>query len=735
MAPITFVILFIVLFFSSSYPSSHHEPKEWGITFSQKMAENLNLDWRQTYTATLADLHPDRLRLIAYWDKIEPQNGEYNFTDLDWQMTEAEKYNIPVTLTVGKKVPRWPECHVPPWAAGMNDNELQPFVHSYVTKVVERYKDSANLNLWQVENEPFIRFGDCPTLSKQWLKEEIALVRRLDPTHKILVTDGGAWGSWYTAAKTGDVFGTTLYTKVYRRGLGHTRPPFPAGYYRLKRDFMRWLTRKPNQEYLFTEIGLEPWGAKPIAAMTMNEQKKEHSLVEFRRTVRFAERTRYDVFYLWGAEWWYSMKLNGNPVYWNEAKQTMNNDVTIPSDFLWGAATSSHQVEGNTANDWTEWEKSNADRLAQGASKKLPEASPIWPEIQNQATDPNNYISGVASDQYNKFDDDFALAESLGMNAQRISLEWSRIEPQKGVFDEVELDHYRQVITSLKNHGQEPFVTLWHYTSPEWFSEAGGWENPEAIKFFANYAQKVAESLGAGVRYWQTINEPGVYSALAYLSGQRPPEKHSPIIYWQVYNRLAEAHKQAYTVMKAADTDAQIGIAQDAASFHAAKPWPHLIAAQKLATWYNNRFFLDRIKDYQDFIGINYYFDYPLGRNPDRNRSDIGWGLHPSGLRQVVKNVAQYHKPIYITENGLADRNDRYRGDYIKEMVGVLRELRREGYDIRGYFHWSLIDNFEWDKGFWPRFGLIEVDYPTQKRTIRPSGFIYKQQIESARNQ
>src|SRR3989344_4328519 len=219
-------------------------------------------------------------------------------------------------------------------------------------------------------------------------------------------------------------------------------------------------------------------------------------------------------------------------------------DLAPTKKFYWGASTSSHQVEGNTHNDWTEWERKNADRLAEGAHLKFGCLGKIWERVRVQAEHPENYLSGSACDHYRRFKDDFDMARSLGHNAHRFSLEWSRIEPEEGKFDEKEIEHYRDVIKALRERGMEPFVTLWHWTLPLWVRNQGGWENKKTIADFARYCEKIITSLH-GVKFWITINEPEMYAGQSYFMGIWPPQKKSIYSVIRVYNVLAKAHKMA----------------------------------------------------------------------------------------------------------------------------------------------------------------------------------------------
>lgn len=393
----------------------------------------------------------------------------------------------------------------------------------------------------------------------------------------------------------------------------------------------------------------------------------------------------------------------------------------FPEGFLWGSATSAHQVEGGNFNDWTEWEKVNAKRLAQQAEKMYAHWMPVWYDIKDQAQAPQNYISGRAGDHYNRYEEDFDIAKSLGHKAHRFSLEWSRIEPEEGKFDEKEIEHYRQVIKALRERGIEPFVSLWHWTLPVWLAQKGGFENRKISRYFRRYVDRVSRSL-ADVTFWITLNEPLIISSHAYLKGSWPPQQRSFLKYWRVINNLASAHQVAYEVIWRNCKNPQVGIAKNNIYFEG---W-----LAPLANWWWNQRFLNKISRYQDFICLNYYFHnrikgFKFNQNENKWLSDMGWEIYPEGIYHVLKNLRRYKKPIYITENGVADAGDIHREKFIKEHLRWVHKAIGEDVDVKGYFYWSLLDNFEWDKGFWPRFGLVEIDYKTFNRTLRPSARSY----------
>ena len=399
----------------------------------------------------------------------------------------------------------------------------------------------------------------------------------------------------------------------------------------------------------------------------------------------------------------------------------------FPEGFLWGAGTAAHQVEGGNVNNWSEWEKRNAKRLAkEGLSMKKVNwhaADKKQEEKDSEMFESKNYISGRACEHYQCFEEDFALAKLLNHNAYRFSIEWSRIEPKEEKIDEKEIEHYRQVLLALKKRGIEPFVVLYHWTLPVWFAEKGGWLNPKAPYYFDRFVKIISENLFDLVDFWITLNEPNVYASCSFLQGGFPPQEKNIFKYFKVLNNLAKAHKLAYHSLHLIDLDCQVGISKNNIYFEGG-----LLA--KFAHYFWNKYFLNKIKDRQDFIGLNYYFHnrikgFRFNQNENKEITDMGWEIYPKGIYYVLKDLKTYGKPIYITENGLADAKDAKREKFIKEHLFWIYKAIQDGVDARGYLHWSLLDNFEWDKGFWPRFGLVEMNYKTMERKIRPSAKIY----------
>lgn len=401
-----------------------------------------------------------------------------------------------------------------------------------------------------------------------------------------------------------------------------------------------------------------------------------------------------------------------------------------PKGFYFGASTSSHQVEGWNENDWTEWEKWNAYRLAK-ESKKYKRLS-NWNAIKTEAQNPENYISGIAADHWNRFEEDFELAKDIGLNAYRFSIEWSRVEPEKGKFDIEALEHYRKMISAMRAQGLEPFLTVWHWTLPLWLAEEGGAANKDFPKYIASYTSKLAQEFGNDVKFWITLNEPEIFARNSYLRGVWPPGKDNPFTYFKVLKNLVRAHREMHRAIRSGAPNAAIGYSPNITYFESAGgKWNDWLL--KKAEYYWNDWLINRVIKDMDFIGLNYYFhnrvNYWFNQNANEKISDMGWELYPRGLEKVLSKLAHYNKPIYITENGLADAEDVNRAWFIRESLSAIKSALKKGVDVRGYFHWSLLDNFEWDKGFWPKFGLIEVNRKTMKRTMRPSAEVYKQLI------
>lgn len=393
--------------------------------------------------------------------------------------------------------------------------------------------------------------------------------------------------------------------------------------------------------------------------------------------------------------------------------------LTFPEGFLWGTATSAHQVEGNNIHsDWWEWE---------------------------QTRQPPDKRSGDACDQYNLYQEDFDLAQKLGHNAHRLSIEWARIEPEEGKFDADAIEHYLKVLKSLKELRFEVMLTLHHFTNPLWFSKKGGWENGQAPFYFNRFVEKIVPILGEYVDLWTTINEPNVLISTGYLMGNWPPQKKSKRAAFKVLWNISQAHRKAYWTIHHHIPQAKVGLTQNVSSFNA---FHHHNLFEDLAEWVydlgvNHSLYLFTGKTH-DFLGLNYYMNQYISFNGQARLpkpvdistiktevSDMGWEIFPEGIFDIIMDFSDYHLPIYITENGVASTNDDRRVRFLLSYLKEIYHAIASGIEVKGYFHWSLIDNFEWAEGFKPRFGLVDIDYQTQKRTPRPSSYVYREIIKN----
>lgn len=390
--------------------------------------------------------------------------------------------------------------------------------------------------------------------------------------------------------------------------------------------------------------------------------------------------------------------------------------VKFPQGFLWGAATSAYQVEGdNIHSDWSPWEK---------------EAGKI--------------LCAQACRHYEFYKQDFDLAKNLNHNAHRLSIEWGRIEPEEGKFSKEELQHYIDVILSLRARQIEPLVTLHHFTNPVWFTQTGGWADRRSTARFLRYCDTVVRFLAPHVRYWITINEPTIYLSHAYLFGMWPPQQKSLWKAKVVGDNLIRAHVGAYRLIHVIYKELklaqpQVGFAQYTQAYvPCANNLKNRLAACLRDRWYNFGF-LDTVARHRamDFVGINYYTRQLVevkkagikslmmdvctaGHHPVKKNS-LGWDIYPEGLYQILLKTRKYSLPVFITENGISIADDNIRWDYIRAHLQQIHRALEEGVKVAGYLYWSLLDNFEWDKGFGPRFGLIDVDYGSFRRTIRVS--------------
>ena len=400
--------------------------------------------------------------------------------------------------------------------------------------------------------------------------------------------------------------------------------------------------------------------------------------------------------------------------------------MKFPKDFYWGAATASYQVEGwNENTDWAQAAKEG----------KVPPA-------------------GRLADHYQRYEEDFDIAKELGHNAHRFSIEWARIEPREGEFDPEEVEHYRAVLKALKKRKITPFVTLWHFTLPLWFAESGGFERNDAPEIFARYCEFVVKELGDLCENFATINEPNVWASHGWIYGAWPPFKRGRIfhiafgksdgstrrigaaprfrnvmLYFKVEKHLVAAHKLAYEAIKRVKPDAQVSIVKHVRWFTSDDKLINRLKAKVMQYLQSDRY-MKRIRKHLDEIGLNYYRHTKFGDNKNYLKSDMDWDIYPSGVYGALMGLKKFKLPIFISEAGIADADDDLRGDYLEVQLMAMAKAMEKGVDVRGHLYWSLIDNYEWALGIEKKFGLVEIDYQTLKRTIRPSAWEYKKLIE-----
>jgi beta-glucosidase len=426
--------------------------------------------------------------------------------------------------------------------------------------------------------------------------------------------------------------------------------------------------------------------------------------------------------------------------------------VSLPRGFLLGAGSSAYQVEGGNDNsDWVDWERTT-----------------------DTAGQPHIYAgqrAGRAAGSWDLWPADVAALRRLGANAYRLSIEWSRLEPAEGAWDQAAADRYRAEFIAMRAAGITPFVTLYHYSLPRWFASRGGWEAPDALETFARFAERAGRAFGDLVDHWVTVNEPNALAAAGYGSGEWPPGVRDMHRACLVYATLIRAHGFAAAALRRGDTaDAdgdgratQLGAAHNITVFQPASSSQLDRAVAGVADDLVNeafpravrtgwlRIFLPGAADINvyvpellgtfDYFGLNYYRrDYMRAdlasvafaetfTPEDRSHSDLDWENYPEGFYQVLKRYGSYGWPIYVTENGVADATDALRPEYLRAHFYALQRAAQDGVDVRGYFHWSLTDNFEWAHGFSARYGLYAIDFddPGLVRRPRPSTAVFRE--------
>jgi len=316
--------LFLVLVFCLIYAASrisNKEIKEFGVTYSKIFAEELGLDWQKTYEKIFTDLDIKAVRIPVYWQEVEPEKGVFDFSWLDYMVDTAEKYNGKLILVVGRKVPRWPECHEPEWVKSENLKVKSEKLLDYISVVVDKYDNRDVIWAWQVENEPFLKFGICPDYDPYFVDKEIELVRSLSDK-SILMTDGGEFGDWFRAYKRADIFGSTLYRHVYTKVIGEWTYPFPPSFFRFRQFLVRMFYGEKSS--LVIELQAEPWGKVSIRDISVDEQYKLFGPKRFNKLMTYIKSTGFDTFYFWGVEWWYWLDGQGD----SEMLDLVKNEVS-----------------------------------------------------------------------------------------------------------------------------------------------------------------------------------------------------------------------------------------------------------------------------------------------------------------------------------------------------------------------------------------------------------------------
>lgn len=421
----------------------------------------------------------------------------------------------------------------------------------------------------------------------------------------------------------------------------------------------------------------------------------------------------------------------------------MTDDLAFvfPERFLWGAATAAHHVEGNNDNnDWWRWEQEGG-HIRDGS------------------------VSGAACEHYTRYPQDFEMLHDMGHNAHRISIEWSRIERSPGSIDAAAVAHYRDVLETLHRLGITPMVSLHHFTSPLWLADAGGFEAESSVSAFRRFARLCAQEYGDLVELWTTFNEPNVYAYQGYAIGEWPPQRKELGAVARVQRNMVRAHAAAFDELKAGPhgARARVGVAQHLRVFAPNRPWLPLdqLAARMPHLGFNHWFLractdgfagfplgtVERIPEAAgtlDYIGVNYYSRDMVAFDPRRPTSlfshnftkpgaevsDFQMEVYPEGIHTCLLDAWRtYGKPIYVTENGVADATDRLRPRALVSHLAECAHAILDGVDLRGYLHWSTMDNFEWAEGYSMRFGLVAVDFATQVRTPRPSAALYSRLI------
>lgn len=418
--------------------------------------------------------------------------------------------------------------------------------------------------------------------------------------------------------------------------------------------------------------------------------------------------------------------------------------ITFNKDFIFGAAVAEPQVSGfGHDSTWSAWQYA---KDAQGKSRIL-----------------DGQRARLSSDFWNNYQEDIKLMQQMKLKALRFSIEWSAIEPEHGKINYDALQHYHDLCDALITAGIKPVVTLHHFAHPIWFEELGAFEKAANITYFTDFCALMMREFGDKVFMWATFNEPGFYVFQGYIRGVWPPGKKDIRLAAHVTKHILQAHVRAYKIMKDINPQASVGIVHSITQFDPHDPTNGI---QRMTTYYLNHLFHDAITQFfatgnftfsiplmmpityhnpqatasLDYFGINYYSHVVVGwfGKVDREeeiKTDSPYTIYPEGLYRAIKDISQriaqpQHIPIYITENGIADAKDTHRELFIKQYLYALYTAIQNGYDVRGYFYWSLMDNFEWAEAFTMKYGLYEVDMSTQERTLRNGSKAYLRVLE-----
>jgi beta-glucosidase len=373
-------------------------------------------------------------------------------------------------------------------------------------------------------------------------------------------------------------------------------------------------------------------------------------------------------------------------------------DVQFPDSFSWGTSTSAYQIEGgNTNTDWWRFERSEGTTAIE--------------------------VCGDACDSWNRYEEDLDILASLGLNAFRLSIEWARVEPVRGTFSSEALEHYRAVLTACRARGIVPVVTLHHFTLPLWVADQGGFEHPEVAQWMADYATHVGAALGDLIGIACTINEPNIVAMMGYLLGNFPPQAKSWDRFVAVNETMRACHVAVRDALRAGPGSFPIGLPLSMQEYEAVPGFEARLDS-----------FRDEMEDKylralrgDDYVGVQCYTKVVLGPDgvmdvPGAEVTDMGYLFWPESVEYTIRRAAAITEaPIIMTENGIGTSDDAQRVRYLSKALKGVRAVLDDGVDLRGYFQWSLLDNFEWTLGYRPQFGIVAVDRNTFARTLKPS--------------